>query len=271
MEPTLCLNCGTFPCTCGEQYKKLNDNEYFTLLNNLSKLNKNVDIFVNGKSIVNVLYGLSDTTTHLFDTNDIELMPDDWTTYLTKQDHRNPKELISIIAADKSTETMKFPSGLILAILMRCGLSEHDFAMLFKKWLEQRNGDDVSRFIAPLIDDKATYLKSSIAEIDEALLGFVCATDIEPDAITIMIKNALIAIKTMFIGIREKEIMDSAAMFMKFMYSVIALNEMPQPQKTCKEYIESLINFDIYYMDESFRKFILEYLQEIELPQLTIF
>ncbi len=269
MEPALCLNCGTFPCTCGEQYKKLADREYFTLLHSLSKLRNDVDVYVHGTPIINKLNDIPDTKTSLFDHEDAELMPDDWRDYLLEFCTRSPSDQISIIAQDQSTETMKFPSGLILIILMRCNYSERDFARLFKYWLKDRE-DDVSRFIAPLIDDKAAYLKTSIAEIDSALLDISSAKE-RPNAIMLMIENALKATKYMLFAIKEKEMLDAAAMFMKLMYSIVALNEMPTKHTTDKEYLESEINFDIYYIEEGFRRFILEYLHKIDLPHLKMF
>lgn len=271
MEPTLCLKCANFPCTCGDQYKNLSDENYYILLNNLRKLKSNVVISVDDIPIDCKVAGIEPKAT-LFTSRESELLPNDWYDFLFKFCNRNPVDNILDIAVNYNTDTMKFPSGLILAILIRCKYPEIEFAKLFKKWLKN-NGDVVSTTIATLIDDKAGKLKTTILAMKSESLNMMTGVyKGEPgsESLGVMIQNALNAAIHMLEAIENNKPMIAATEFMVLMDSIATEDCLkPDAGMNCKTYIESSVNLDIYYIDDNFRELIKH--TRLDLPHIPAF
>ena len=271
MEPTLCLKCANFPCTCGEQYKNLSDDDYYSLLNNLRKLKRNVAISVDDIPVDCKVAGISPLA-KLFTAQEAELFPDDLCGFLSEYCNRHPGDNILDIAVNYNADAMKFPSGLILAILIRCKYPEIGFARLFKKWLKD-TGNDVSTAIAAMIDDNAGKLKTTILAMKSELLNMTTGTyKGEPGSklLYVMIQNALKAAINMLEAIEKDKPLIAATEFMVLMDAIVTDDDLkPDKEMHCKEYLESSVNFDIYYIDDNFRKTIKH--SKLDLPYLPAF
>ena len=86
----------------------------------------------------------------------------------------------------------------------------------------------------------------------------------------VMIQNALKAAINMLEAIEKDKPLIAATEFMVLMDAIVTDDYLkPDKEMHCKEYLESSVNFDIYYMDDNFRETIKH--SKLDLPYLPAF
>jgi len=271
MQPTLCLKCGDFPCTCGEQYKNLEEYQYNELLKNLAKLKDDVTIYRHGQDIVSIVNNIPKEKTALFEIGSLEVasMPKDWKVFLQANEKVCARTLIDKLTKWNIDE-FTFPSGLILAIMLKCNFSENVYARLLKDWMRGCN-DDVTLMIRSLIDEKAAYLKTSIDNIDSFLLGFNSVPAQSLGTIDKMRINAAIVFKNLLLDIQAYRASAASMNLMLFMSTIVSYTEKQNIITYTSDWCDHELDNAVIYIDESFRNFVDKDKTEMNFPLLTAY
>lgn len=266
-EPRLCLSCCQFPCLCGDQYKTLSDNQYNTLLKNLSKLRDNVVVTRDGKNIINIVKDVPEGSVSLFSFDEVESMPKSWQAFFNKNLTTTAQRLVKIIT-EKSIDELSFPSGLILAILIKSRLPQKKYAEVIYNWLKSRN-DALCTPIASLIDTSATYLDTTIDNISRFVVNFNSIPIETLDELGKMCKNSASILNTTLRYIRDENAELASVSFARFMQSLVTYSTDSQISETDHRWCIPEYNNDIVYIDESFREYASD--EDFDLPELVPF
>ena len=269
MEPTLCLNCGNFPCICGDQYKHLSEYEYNELLKNLANLRDDVTVYRHGEDIVSIINHIPPEQKSLFimGSEEVVSMPKDWKVFLQTNDTARARELIDKLTK-LTIDEFTFPSGLIITILIKCQLSENTYVTLLKNWL-QSCSDDVSFMIRSLLDDSAAYIKTSIDRLASFILGFNSVIPEDLGTIDKMRINAAITIKNLLVDLQDHNAPGASMNLMLFMSTLTSYMEKKYLVEYNSNWCDHNLDLAIYYIDESFRQFIDK--TAIDLPLLPAY
>ena len=171
-QPTLCLKCGNFPCTCGKQYANLTKKNFLTLLNNLSIIGKERNLFnkcsikVDGQDVNNAILEIPDEVKTLFVADDLIYMPKMWVVYLKSSEiiRKPPRDLILKIAREKSTDDFSFPSGLIMALMLRAEVDTMKIVEILKHCLELSEYN-ISNSLLPLFNVRGGLPQTTLSNI----------------------------------------------------------------------------------------------------------
>lgn len=273
-EPTLCLNCANFPCTCGEQYKNLSKYDLLNLMQELEQIGKekynldSLNVTLNNLPIIFELRDIPKTQTTLFDAKEVEGLPKSWIDFLNSHESDSLEDKVKMLC-DVSSDDIVFPSGLIMAILIKSRLTERAIANTIKDWLVS-NHDDVSRVLQGFIDPHASYLKSSINELELTVEGWK-ADKTRHGTLNRMLLNAAIALRIVLEEIRQKDVIRVANYFSLLMACIVGdISITPQLEEHLRQNnVTNAFDYTIYYTDENFRKYIRK--QKLRLPNFKSF
>ena len=138
-SPSLCLKCGNFPCTCGEQYAIISDKLLLLLISRLSKIimkrqkYHNIQTTVDNVPIENVILGVNDSRSFRFTSLELENIPSVWVEFLTTFHNNNAyyDDLVRTLCSDIGTNPPA-RAPLLLAILIILNINYLDIIKLIQ-------------------------------------------------------------------------------------------------------------------------------------------
>lgn len=265
MENTVvCLNCLHTPCLCGEQYKQLTDYQYNLLLFNLSKLRDNVDVHIGGKDIVSIMRDIPDNVKYLFTEEETSSMPKTWQQFLNENSSNTAKN-VAFNVANLDVDKLNFPSGLLLALIIRSYVPQKQMLSFLHHWLSSRQ-DEASIALAAITTKHLSTLADTMNAVSQRAIRFNSIPEESLGDTGKLIRNSTIAFNRTLRSINDSDIRAASANLNVLMRNLVCCDITAVSTDHVWDFPE--FNNDIFYVDESFRQSFIN--EKIEFPDLKI-